>query len=65
MTSTLYSISPWSFIITPQKYEYYFNCTLFLQLFIDFSSYFLKNDKKALEKKFSSQGRFALVNCQF
>ena len=58
--SALESISPWSFIITVQKYEFYFNYDLFLQLFINFSSYFLKNDKDALEKKFYSQERFAL-----
>jgi hypothetical protein len=60
MISALESISPRSFIITAQKYEFYFNYDLFLQLFINFSSYFLKNDKNALEKKFYSQERFAL-----
>ena len=59
MISTLESISPWSVIITAQKYEYYFNYALFPQLFIDFSSLFLQNDKNAPEKRFSSQEQFA------
>ena len=52
MTSTLDSISPWSFIITLQKYEYYFNFSLFRQLFIDFPSLFLQNNKNAPEKNY-------------
>ena len=54
MTSTLDSISPWSFIITPQKYEYYFKFSLFRQFFIDFSSLFLQNNKTSLKRNTNS-----------